>query len=211
MIAGWRDRFLARQFARPSGLVGRYFIGVYLDRLSRTMNRVVFEDLRVSRGDEVLELGFGGGDLLQLLLGASQGKIIGVDISEAMVARARRRFRAEIRAGRLELFAGTAEGLPMPDASVDKVASVNNIYFWPDPERAMREFARTLRPGGALVIALETPESLRAWPGHRFGFNVYDAETVVAMMETAGFRNVAVRTLADPKLGAFHSITGERC
>lgn len=57
--------WLARQFARPSGLAGRWLIAPWLNRISRAMNRLVLAQLGVGPRDDVLEVGFGGGGLLR--------------------------------------------------------------------------------------------------------------------------------------------------
>jgi ubiquinone/menaquinone biosynthesis C-methylase UbiE len=107
------------------------------------MNRLTFAQLEVRPGDTVLEVGFGGGGLLAMILDATEGEVTGVDLSEVMVARARRRFA---NVPRLRLHVGSVDALPLANASVDKACSVNNIYFWPDPAAAMAELARVLRP-----------------------------------------------------------------
>lgn len=189
-------RYLARQFARPHGLIGRWLIAPWLDRINQGMNRLALQLLSVRPEDRVLEVGFGGGALLALILARRPAQLIGVDISEAAVARGRSRF-----AGKARILAGSAESLPLDDAAVDAACSLNSIYFWEDPLRAMREFARVLRPGGRLVLGFEAPETLRAWPGHRFGFRVYDALQVVALAQQAGFGDAEVHEGVEPKFG----------
>ena len=154
------------------------------------MNRLTLNALDLHPHDRVLEVGFGGGDLLAAILAATSGEVLGVDISEAMVERARRRFR---RLEHVELHHGSAADLPGPDASVDKACSVNNIYFWPDPEAVMAEFARVLRPGGRLVICFEPADELRKWPGHLYGFRLYEGHEVQRLYAEAGFGEVAAR------------------
>lgn len=150
------------------------------------MNRLVLAELAPQPGETLLEIGFGGGALIEALL-ATGAEVIGADISEAMAARARRRFRAEPR---LKLIAASVEALPLASASVDKAASVNSLYFWPDPEAAMAELARVLRPGGTLALAFEPPEELRKWPGHRFGFRLWSEEQAKALLGRAGFGEI---------------------
>jgi arsenite methyltransferase len=179
-----RLRWLAAQFARPTGWAGRWLVGPWLDHISRAMNRRTLELLDLTPQDRVLEVGFGGGDLLGLMLALEPAEVIGADISEAMLARARRRFRRE---GKLSLFQASVDALPMADGALDKACSVNNLYFWPDPGAAMTELARVLRPGGGLVIAFEPPEELTKWPGHRFGFRKLPPDEVVELAGEAGF------------------------
>jgi arsenite methyltransferase len=182
-------RYLAGQFARPSGLLGRVLIGPWLDRISREMNRQVLRALAIGPDDDLLEVGFGGGALLAAMLPATGGEVIGVDLSETMVRRARRRFRGRAR---LRLLRASAEKLPLANGSADKAASVNSLYFWPDPPAALAELARVIRPGGRLVLAFEPPEELRKWRGHRFGFRLFEVREVEALMAAAGFVAISV-------------------
>lgn len=168
-------------------MLGRWLFGPWLNRIGRRMNRLTLQQLDVRRDDDVLELGFGGGGLLAMMLASTLGEVHGVDISNAMVKRARRRFR---RQNRVHLYHASVEAMPLPDASVDKACSVNNIYFWPDPEAAMTEFARILRPGGRLAICFEPADELRKWPGHEHGFRLYEGHEVQRLFAGAGFGKV---------------------
>ena len=200
-------RYLARQFATPCGLIGRWLIAPWLDRIGAAMNRLTLEQLGVGRNDDALEVGFGGGALLAELLDATTGRVIGVDISEAMVERARRRFRG---VARLQLHRASIEKLPLADASVERACSVNNLYFWPDPAAGMRELARVVRPGGRLAIAFEPPEELRKWPGHRFGFRLFEEVEVRRLMEAAGFSRIRCAEGRGRKPDRFLCLTGAR-
>ncbi len=183
-------RFLARQFARPSGAVGRWLIAPWLDRISREMNRLALAQLAPQPGDHVLEVGFGGGGLLAMILKTDISQAVGVDISVEVVARANRRFAAAVGAGRLVVHCASAGRLPLGDAAVDKAASLNSLYFWPDPSAALAELARVVRPGGTLLLAFEPPEELRKWPGSRHGFRMLEVAEVRALLEAAGFAEI---------------------
>ena len=200
-------RWLARQFARPSGVAGRWLLGPWLDRISEEMNRVTLAQLAVGRHEAVLEVGFGGGGLLAMLTKATEGRVIGVDVSRAMLARARRRFR---RVSQVAVYQASVEALPLEDASVDKACSVNNLYFWPDPAAGMAELARVVRPGGRLAVAFEPPEELRKWPGHRHGFRLFQEEEVRRLMEGAGFTDIHRAEGRGRKPDFFLCLTGER-
>jgi ubiquinone/menaquinone biosynthesis C-methylase UbiE len=204
------SRYLAAQFARPRGLIGRRLIGPWLDRIARPSNRLAFHLLDAQPGERVLEVGFGGGGLLASLLASDAGQAIGVDVSQAMLARARLRFRREIGAGRLSLLQASVDDLRIEDASVDKAASVASLYFWPDSAAGLSELARVMRPGGRLVLVFEPADELRKWPGHRFGFRLFEREEVIALVKAAGFRVEAVETGYGRKPDRFLGLSATR-
>ncbi len=129
-------------------LIYRLWAPVYdrvFDRLYRGGRRRALESLRLRPGQCVLLPGVGTGlDLREI---PAEVEIIGVDISPAMLRRARSRARAGTR---LELM--DAEHLELPDASVDAVLCNLVLSVVPDGGAAMREAWRVLRPGGRFAI-----------------------------------------------------------
>jgi SAM-dependent methyltransferase len=204
------SRFLARQFARPSGPVGQFVIAPWLDRISRGMNEAALASLRLQREDWVLEVGFGGGGLLRSLLLGTRGEVFGADVSDALIARARLRFARDVRRGRLHLYRASVDSLPLPPATVTKAVSVNSLYFWPDPAAALAELARVVKPGGRLAIAFEPAAELRKWPGHRFGFRLFEVAEVKALMQSAGFTGIDERWGTGRRPASFCCLSGER-
>jgi SAM-dependent methyltransferase len=105
-------------------------------------------------GETVLDLGSGPG--LDALLAARQvgpgGRVIGVDMTPAMLQRARRA-AAKAEAWQVEFREGRLEELPVASASVDAVTSNCVINLVPDKGAVFAEVARVLRPGGRLVIS----------------------------------------------------------
>jgi SAM-dependent methyltransferase len=122
-----------------------------------------------------------------------------------MLARARRRFKGELR-----LLLGSGEALPLDPGSVDKAYSVNSIYFWKDLPAAAREFGRVIRPGGSLGLCFQTPEAVRSWPGHVHGFTAYEPEEVAEQLESAGFRGPRIARGSDRSVGEFVCLVSER-
>lgn len=83
---------------------------------------------------QALEIGFGPGVGLEALAEqVPQGTLFGVDPSALMHRHATRRNNAAISAGRVVLLDGTAEAIPLPDASIDAAMMIDNLHFWPDP------------------------------------------------------------------------------
>jgi len=106
-------------------------------------------------GEVVLDHACGAG--MDLLLAARavgpNGRAIGVDLTPAMVARARRAAAAAGLAGRVEILEGNYAALPVGDASVDVALSNGVLNLAPDKRVVLAEIARVLRPGGRLLLA----------------------------------------------------------
>ena len=101
-------------------------------------------------GGRVLEVGVGTG--ISLPGYSSQTRIVGIDLSEPMLRKAQARV-AELSLKNVErLEVMDAEHLSFPDASFDVVVAHYVVSTVPHPEVALDEFARTLRPGGEIVL-----------------------------------------------------------
>ncbi len=108
----------------------------------------------LAAGETVLDIGCGAGT--DLLLAARrvgpQGRAIGVEMTEAMVERARSAARAA-DLPQVEVLKGDATALPLPDSGVDVVISNGVLNLVPEKEKALSEIVRVLRPGGRLQLA----------------------------------------------------------
>jgi len=102
-------------------------------------------------GGRVLEVGVGTG--ISLPHYDKRTRLVGIDISEDMLAKARRRVRDRKLDNVEDIGVGDAEALAYPDGAFDVVVAQYVITAVADPERALDEFARVVRPGGEIVIA----------------------------------------------------------
>jgi len=151
-------------------------------------------------GNTVLDLGSGAGFDCFLAAGqvGEKGRVIGVDMTPGMIAKARS--NAESRhIESVEFRLGEIENLPVADGTVDVIISNCVINLSPDKLRVFREAFRVLRPGGRLAISdivafAELPDSLREdmelYAGCIAGAVAVD--DLLKMLEATGFKEIRI-------------------
>jgi ubiquinone/menaquinone biosynthesis C-methylase UbiE len=163
------------------------------------VNRLALDYLEIEPGDAVLELGFGSGRALtEVSARARDGFVAGIDPSEIMLRHAKFRNGRYIRQGRMVLQLGEAAEIPYPEERFHKVFAVHVLYFWPDPQRELREIHRVLRKGGLLLLGFrpkDDPAVVARSPA-----TVYTLHTIAQvkeLLEGCGFDRVRTETHVD--------------
>ena len=168
--------FLAKQLGYPSGIFGRLVMRL-LNRGNAEMNNITFEQLNLKPKDLVLEIGFGGGYLLEKIAKSQIPDLIaGLDPQADIIQMGNKKFKPQIRRGYIELKQGTGERLPYEENTFDKICTVNTIYFWSDPKFVLDECRRVLKSNGKLVICYNSPEFLEQTKLTQHGFKTYQPE-----------------------------------
>lgn len=146
------------QFANPKGVIGE-LVGYLMALKNTRRSRWVLEVLAPQTGERILEVGFGSGtDILRLLSAVGQGgSVAGIDVSDVMVRQAARRCSGIASDSKVvDLRQGSVDTLPFPDDSFDAALSINNAQFWPELVHGLSELRRVIRPGGRVVVAVQT-------------------------------------------------------
>ena len=108
----------------------------------------------IGRGDHVLDLAGGTGDISALLSRrvGSTGRVLLTDINPAMLSRGRQRLEDRGLVGNIDYALANAEALPFRDGLFDGVAIAFGLRNVTDKDRALREMYRVLKPGGKALI-----------------------------------------------------------
>lgn len=155
----------------------------------------------IQRGDTVVDIGSGSGT--DLLIAAHrvgpEGRVFGIDITEAMMAKALANAEAIGAHNAFVLSADAGTRIPLPSRSVDVVTSNGVVNLIPDKLRAFEEAHRILKPGGRLqladiVVNVAIPESARAdetlWAACIAGADLHGQ--YLETIRKAGFQDVQV-------------------
>lgn len=187
------NTFVDKTARRPAGRLGKM---MYRNPRGHYQSfHLTLEKLQLNSEDVFLEIGCGGGVLLEMALKTvKQAKAI--DHSPDMVRLAGERNRAALDWGRLEIVQGNAEALPWEDNTFTCAAAANMFFFLENPLPALQEWRRVLKPGGRLVIT-STEDS--AWVRTLFfvwsrSMKLYKNAQMAEMLKQAGFTTAQVQT-----------------
>jgi arsenite methyltransferase len=187
-----RERLLsavAGQLGRPHGLLGP-LVARALNRGNARAITAAVDATELRPGGVAADIGFGGGLGLRLLLNrvGDTGTVHGIEVADDMLRRVRSRFSHEVQSGRLRLERGSLTRLPLDDASLDAVITLNTVYFISDLDAACGELARVVRPGGRAVIGIGDPEVMKRAPVTAHGFTLRPVADVAAALANSGFQ-----------------------
>jgi ArsR family transcriptional regulator len=158
------------------------------------VERAMLKAVEDHRLDDLLDIGTGTGRILQVFAGRVR-RGLGIDLSREMLSVARANLeRRNLR--HCHVRQGDIYNLTVPQGSVDVVTIHHVLHFLDDPAAAIREAARTLRPGGRLLIIDFAPhqlEFLRSEYAHRrLGFT---DEEIAGWCKAAGLEELRIEHL----------------
>jgi SAM-dependent methyltransferase len=168
--------------------------------------RRVVAAVKPTISDSCLDIGCGGGRLLELMLAGRPYRVVGVDHSAEMIRASRRRNWLAAATGRVQLHHCDAHDLPWPADCFSILTCVNTLHFLACPEQALSEWVRVLRPGGRLAVASCRGVFLSAsGPPHRLQrwssvVKTYSDEQLRSLLSDAGLAGVSIDSDARGRL-----------
>jgi SAM-dependent methyltransferase len=160
----------------------------------------VLDLMAIEPDENILDLGCGAGWLARLLSErVPEGRVVGVDISDEMVRRARKNY---VDLENTMFVLGGADEIPWDANFFTKAISVESAYYWPEPRAGLRELLRVLREGGSAWILINYYRDnahCHQW-GEHFATpaHLLSAEEWAGMLREAGFADVTYRRIPDP-------------
>jgi SAM-dependent methyltransferase len=184
------------------------------DAMSATFNQPLLDAATIGDSDSVLDIGCGNGQTSRLAARrAMRGRVVGLDLSGPMLARARDLAVAEGLTN-VVFERGDAQVRTFVPASFDVAISRFGVMFFADPVAAFRNVRRTLRPGGRLAFVCWQDLSRNEWllvpvaaalehvpmpdrgpPGAPGPFSLAEANHIQEVLGSAGFEPVVVTAL----------------
>ena len=192
---------------------GLYAGVIDYDAELRRHNEVLRGALRIRAHEHVLDIGCGSGlTSREAALMASAGRVLGVDISEAAVERARLAARAQ-GLGNVAFEVGDAQVHRFPRGGFDLAMSRFGTMFFEDPVAAFANVGEALVPGGRLVMMVWQAQDRNEWDvaireslagpeavasAGPDPFSLGDPQVVTGILEAAGFGEVAFAEVREP-------------
>lgn len=151
--------------------------------------------------DKVLDIGCGAGWLCGILGDkVPQGQVVGMDVADEMIRRARQRY---IDNPRMMFIVAGAEDIPWDDSFFNHVVSVESAYYWPQLARAFGEILRVLQPGGTARILINLyKENVYSHPWREklaAETHLLSGDEWCELMRQAGFVDARHTRIVDPR------------
>lgn len=164
------------------------------------ITRPVLEMMQIARDENILDVGCGAGWLSRILArGVPEGRVVGMDISDEMIQRAR---EASVAVENLVFVVGGVDEIPWESNFFSKAISVESSYYWPDPAKGLGEIYRVLSEGGSAWILINYyRDNLYC---HQWGdllnipAHLLSADEWAGLFRDAGFADVARKKIPDP-------------
>lgn len=155
--------------------------------------------MQINPTDRILDLGCGTGWASRRLARlASQGEVTGIDVADEML---RRGEQASQGIGNVRYLWGSAENIPGPDNSFDKVLSIESFYYYADQGKALDEVRRVMKPGGRLFILInlykDNHYSLRWVKELKVPVQALSEAEYIGLLKKHGFTAVGAQRIPD--------------
>lgn len=201
---------IGKQMQYPKGLFGRLLFA-WMTPKTIAHARWTADLLEIQPEDKIIEIGFGNGANINLLLQkAIDGSVTGVEISKTAIEMASKKNAKAISEGKVKFYLAQGNAIPSENNVFDKACSVATAYVIEDPGAVFKEMFRVLKPKGKAAITFPVRENfMRFKPVATEGFYLHELADLEAAFRNAGFVNCQTERNDRVKFGA-HCMIGEK-
>lgn len=155
----------------------------------------------IDQDDVIPDVGCGAGGALRkmsLAMGDDGfGELAGVDYSPLSVAEAGKTNAEDIKSSKMEILEASVDALPFAGERFDKVITIESFYFWPDPEKDLKEVLRVLKKGGQFFLVADIYGNADLTEHEKENVALYDLRNPTdrefeELLNKAGFSKVIV-------------------
>ena len=183
-------KLFASQFKKPGGLFGNFYSNL-MEKGNRQNYVVLINDLNIQPNDKILEIGYGPGIGIRLILEKCNSCLIhGIDFSKLMYRKASELNRKSILDKKVEFFSGNFLSFLIESNYYDKVFCLNVIYFWDNLYVPFHKIKSVLNNDGIFCFYMAHKDYLikKRFPDSIF--NKYSIEEVISALYEVGFSKV---------------------
>jgi SAM-dependent methyltransferase len=201
---------IGNQMQYPKGFFGKVLFA-WMTPKTIAHARWTADLLEIQPEDKIIEIGFGNGANIKLLLQkAIRGSVTGAEISKTAIEMASKKNAKAISEGRVKLHLAQGNALPSENNVFDKACSVATAYVIEDPGAVFKEMFRVLKPKGRAAVTFPVRENfMRFKPVATEGFYLHELADLEAAFRNAGFVNCRTERNDRVKFGA-HCMLGEK-
>lgn len=192
------SKYISSQFKNPRGIGG-----VIISMIQNVVNKAMYKNavslIHLQSNDNILDIGYGNGHLLEMIYKKRTVNLYGIDISSDAKDMATKRNKKADAVGQLHLNVGDCCDLPYEDDMFAAVTSINTVYFWSDTVKGLSEIRRTLKKGKSFYNIVYTKAYLNTIKYTQTGYRKFEPEELIEYGKQAGFESIELKKIVDGK------------
>lgn len=201
------SEYIGSQFGNPHGFVGKcccFIMNIINSPMYKAVvkvfeNKMKTDEAAKEQEQNVLDIGYGNGYLLNRIYKKNKIKLFGIDISEDMKMAAEQRNQKALKNEDLFLGVGDVCNLPFSDNTFDFVSSINTVYFWQNVESGMKQIYRVLKNDGIFCNVVYSKKWLQKLSYTRKGFAFFEKEDFISLGKRANFSHTEIKDIVKGK------------
>lgn len=191
---------LASQLSHPKGENG-IATAKSMNVANNNMIRNVINQIDIFDDINILEIGPGNGLHIKYLFEKNPNiNYTGIDISELMIQEATELNSEFTNNGKAIFELTDGEIVEKENNSFNAIFTVNTLYFWKNPKEYLQELYRVLKNQGQLILGFVPKSTMEKIPFTKYGFELYDNESVKNLLEEIGFKIDKIISLTEEVL-----------